>query len=465
MDNFQFVTVTNPTEIKDKRHQKTIRAHAIRTTLKKTRDKAVQSQSNFVAIEVDPHDHSLIKKRVQTKAVPITPPPSAGRLDPFDCLPASPERLRVLMRTKYAKQAAEPIFCVDDTGTMLFQGMDTVIQGALTDPALFHALSLVLAFAANRDVPNVECLVHRGELLGNLGARFRRSMGNPDSLTKYRVEGEDARDNISMHIKAADKLIRWEGNTNGVVHGVVQRALFWQDLYGSLLIGTTRILSHEQFPEWCWDLKFPQTSLRVVPQGFQELHHGFPTPFTDVLADLNTACALIDDERRKGRSSLYELRIDDAQAWIESRITNLVAEWRGVGVEDPLYEASLLVTFYCTYNLSTAIWEGCYVLEWCARNALRALSKTKNRTICSESPKLLTWLLFAIGALAKKRETRLQSSLLILSTYRGTLSHLHEDWLSLKGILQKFIWSEHTMESKYYEFWAEIQAEWISGDV
>jgi hypothetical protein len=98
MDSFQFVTITDPTEIKHKRHQNTIRTHAIRTTLKKTRDRAIQSNNNFVTVEIDPRDRRLIKKRVKAKTIPVTPPPSAGRLDPFECLPASPERLRVLMR-------------------------------------------------------------------------------------------------------------------------------------------------------------------------------------------------------------------------------------------------------------------------------------------------------------------------------------------------------------------------------
>ena len=62
--------------------------------------------------------------------------------------------------------------------------MNTVLRGALTDPALFHALSLVLSLAANKEIPNVECFTHRGELLRNLRNRFGNAMGNPDNLTK-----------------------------------------------------------------------------------------------------------------------------------------------------------------------------------------------------------------------------------------------------------------------------------------
>jgi hypothetical protein len=66
------------------------------------------------------------------------------------------------------------VFCIGDAGQIFFQGMESVSQGALTDPALFHALSLVLSLAANNDIPNLETLKNRGETLKNLAER----MGN-----------------------------------------------------------------------------------------------------------------------------------------------------------------------------------------------------------------------------------------------------------------------------------------------
>jgi hypothetical protein len=47
----------------------------------------------------------------------------------------------------------------------MFLELDAVFHGALSDPALFHALSLSLALAANDGTPNVECLTHRGKAL------------------------------------------------------------------------------------------------------------------------------------------------------------------------------------------------------------------------------------------------------------------------------------------------------------
>jgi hypothetical protein len=43
--------------------------------------------------------------------------------------------------------------------------MDSVLKGALTDPILFFALSLVLTLSVNANVPNVEILTYRSKLL------------------------------------------------------------------------------------------------------------------------------------------------------------------------------------------------------------------------------------------------------------------------------------------------------------
>jgi hypothetical protein len=53
--------------------------------------------------------------------------------------------------------------------------MDKVFKGALSEPTLFHALSLVLSLAANQNIPNLECLKYRGAMLHDL----RKRMSSP----------------------------------------------------------------------------------------------------------------------------------------------------------------------------------------------------------------------------------------------------------------------------------------------
>lgn len=100
MSKFQFVTLSHPTEIKEKRNQSVIRAHAIRTSVKKSIVQAVQRRENFIVVELDPKNRRPIRKKKKnaTAGLPLIKSPSISLLDPFNALPGSPERLRTLVR-------------------------------------------------------------------------------------------------------------------------------------------------------------------------------------------------------------------------------------------------------------------------------------------------------------------------------------------------------------------------------
>ena len=101
MGKFQFITVSHPDQIKDKKKQSTIRRHAIRSSLKKNRDDAAERRENFVALEVSSKVHGLVKRRMGVGLglgkISLGVTPSNGRQDPFNTMPGSADRLRVLM--------------------------------------------------------------------------------------------------------------------------------------------------------------------------------------------------------------------------------------------------------------------------------------------------------------------------------------------------------------------------------
>jgi hypothetical protein len=90
MAEFKFVTLTHPKTIKDKVTQNAIRTHAIRTSMRKARDKAQSKNENFRPFSTKlkaPH-----RKRNQTDHLSETLPQSptlSWLLDPFDTLPIS----------------------------------------------------------------------------------------------------------------------------------------------------------------------------------------------------------------------------------------------------------------------------------------------------------------------------------------------------------------------------------------
>jgi hypothetical protein len=276
---------------------------------------------------------------------------------------------------------------------------------------------------------------------------------------EYRVDGLAAKNSITMHIKAADEVLRIGNGVDSFLNSAIRRALFWQDLHSSIMVGTSRLLSHEQFPELCWSVDSDRLSHYVIPPGFYGVMSRFPPAFAVVLEDLNALCSLIDERCGNGTSSIYELRVDDGQAWIESRLADLFTAHRESGSQDPVYEACIFAVFLCTYKLSTVIWEGCYISEWLASQVIRSLSRIPDAMLSGVSPEFLLWLLCVSGALGQRKTTRLQCSMLIQKKYRNQLEGLHSDWSSMRRLLKQYTWSDFVLEQEFRPFWEELHPE------
>ncbi|KAF2111986.1 hypothetical protein BDV96DRAFT_164542 [Lophiotrema nucula] len=469
MESFKFVTVAHPDEVKAKEQQHVIRTHAIRNTARKARNKAVTRKENFIIVDLDPKTHRPIRQKKGEQRATLTRSPSATLVDPFSCLPASPERLRVLMRHGAARQAGEPIFCVEEVGRIFFQGIDTVFHGALTDPALFHALSLTLALAANDDKPNVECLTHRGEVLKHLGNEVNDSSRVGVSTIsamlmlvgyEYRVDS-DNKGAIALHIRALDTITRHSRADAQFSTGALSRALFWQDLMSSVIAGTDRFLSHGSFPEIFWSQPrcplYPfYCHLRI---GFQEIASHFHPEMIAVLEDLNALCMMLDAKCSGEDLPIARMEIDNGQAWIESRLADLLSELRRSGEENAVYKVCIFATYLCTYKLSTSIWEGLLIPEFCAMQILRILQTPANDHLWDAFPELVVWLLFAGGAFAVKRRTKVTFAAFILGAHENRIGRFHREWETLRETLTRFVWSAHAMEPKYRQFWGALHSE------
>jgi hypothetical protein len=154
--------------------------------------------------------------------------------------------------------------------------METIFQGALTDPSLFHALSLVLSHAANNDLHSVELLTHRGELLSGIRVNIKGLDGRPQVSTltamlllisyEYRMDGTNCT-TIAAHIRGVQAIMKQCKARNAALIDEVQRALFWQDLLSCLMAGTPRFLSHRDFHDFQSPRNVNRLSHWEVPVG------------------------------------------------------------------------------------------------------------------------------------------------------------------------------------------------------
>ncbi|KAF1971725.1 hypothetical protein BU23DRAFT_170683 [Bimuria novae-zelandiae CBS 107.79] len=467
---FEFVTVNNPHETRDQKQQKRIRQHAIRNGIQNKRREDAKRNENFVAVGIDSWTGKL--RSVQPRdGIAIAKPVSGGLLDPFDSLPGDGERLRALMTHKSARSAGEPVFCVEEAGKIFFDGMDDVFRGALSDPALFHALSLALAFAANANIPNVECLTQRGATLYNLRQRMSNPLLVPSVSTltamlliigyEYRVDGSNA-SSIATHIGAVKRVLELTEASNVKVSDAIRRALFWQDLYSCLFVGTTRLFSHRDYEQFNFERLPSSTPGYIIPPGFERIMDGFPDAYLEVVLELNALCTLVDLRCTPGGLPIIEYPIDNFQYCIESRLVDLLSQNKASGAEDFILQACIFACFLVTYKLSTGIWEGCFIPEYCAAQIMSLLDKAKGDIRLEKGgfKKVLLWLLFVSGALAKRSRVRLRAVKMIRDGCRDLLDGMHDDWDSLSGICRTFIWSSHSMERKSWRFWQEVHSPW-----
>ncbi|KAL5121658.1 hypothetical protein ACEQ8H_000344 [Pleosporales sp. CAS-2024a] len=466
---FTFVSVSHPDEIKDRKKQGKLRQHAIRAGIQRSKAQRAKKEGVFVAVEMGNKTAHEAKKRTRPDeichALSVTASPSLSRMDPFDTLCGCPERLGNLMRQRKSGKPLSPR-----------GGMEAIFNSALTDPCLFHALSLVLSLATNNHLPDMQVLTHRGHLLKGVRANIEQLNGVPQVSTitgmllligfEYRIDG-GASQNMAAHLRGVQTMMKICQQQKVALVDEVQRALFWQDVFSCLMSGTRRLLSHRDFQAFQCPRHVHRQQHWTVPSGFAASLAQWPPAFALVLRDVNSLCWRVDRECGPDiEDPLQVFAVDNHQANLASRLVDLLSECRSCsagGPMDPWYEAALLVTYLCTYQLSTGVWKGSCMPELVIAQLLRLVQRVhgvENRRAKPPPPpppSLLLWLCFASGAMSEFKIMRERVSQVIrLLCLDDESLHLLGDWEVLKDCLTTFIWCEHSMNDRVYAFYKEV---------
>jgi hypothetical protein len=347
--------------------------------------------------------------------------------------------------------------------------MEAIFSGALADPSLFHALSLVISLAANNNLSNVEVLTHRGEILNGIRVNIKGLKGAPQVSTfcamllligyEYRIDGANG-ESIAAHIRGVQTMMKLCKDRNVSLIDEVQRALFWQDLLSCLTTGTSRFLSHTDFQDFRTPKDVDRCRQWEVPVGFIRCMGQWPQNFALVLQDLNSLCGIIDSECGPEKAPLDIFPIDNDQANLESRLVDLLTDHRNQTSDiDPWYEASILAVYICTYKLCTGIWMGCYIPEICIHQIIRTITQIPRGLQCSPVPDLLQWILFVSGGMTDRKDLRSQIAQLIHEMLPTQSTDHDQTWETLRCTLSAFIWCEHIMEERILQFWEEVYQE------
>lgn len=228
-----------------------------------------------------------------------------------------------------------------------------------------------------------------------------------------------------------------------------------QDLYSSLFVGTQRMLSHHDYSRPNFDRRTAERSENFVPFGFSTMSFKVPEAFRGVIRDLNMLCAALDGACGPFDQPVDVFPIDHTQYTLESRLVDCLNKARYKKLQDPVYEACIWAAFLCCYKLSTGVWEGCFIPEFCASQILGLVSNAKDDSRWEQSKELLLWLLFISGALTKQSRISSRAIVMIQYVHRDRLAGMYNDWEQLHGTMKMFIWSAHAMEQSCLRLWEE----------
>lgn len=225
-----------------------------------------------------------------------------------------------------------------------------------------------------------------------------------------------------------------------------------QDLFTSMITGTQRVLSHETFPEMHWHRDPFQIHSYYIPPGFADRAEILGCEFLDIIADICGLQAMREGDTNYPYDALEVEKIDNQQAWIESRLQQLDQE-----TADPLLSCSIPAAYLCGYGFFAEVWSASIIPSHLAAQLLLRLQQYEAWEGWDDHADLLLWLLNIGAAFATEHRVRLGFAGLWHGSHRARLVPLSSSWEEVREHLKRFIWSEQIYDPLCGSFWNRLQ--------
>lgn len=191
--------------------------------------------------------------------------------------------------------------------------------------------------------------------------------------------------------------------------------------------------------------------------GFFNLPESSPLDFLTVLDDINAPCVLRDSCCMCGNCPINNIRTDNCQACIESRLTNLRKDAISSGILHPCFEACIYAAYVCMYKLFTATWEATFIPTFCSCQVLRFVQNTRADRQWDNCSDFFIWLVFVEGAFAHESSVQKQVFTITCGFDDHQRQRLRCSWDSIKRTLTLVIWSESALAPQIRVFWEGMQ--------
>ncbi|RAH81587.1 hypothetical protein BO86DRAFT_430525 [Aspergillus japonicus CBS 114.51] len=468
--DFQFISIQVNEPVKDKATRRRARSHALKKALERKRKDQQRSRTNFILTtfedpDIDPNFNDsaqTVKPYTMTCTNPPAPvySPLSSALDPFQTLAVDSSRLQALLGDYRARQAPEPVFSVAEE--LAFQSFRSVFRTGFQDPALINAVMLTLAFAVTGGSLDRECLRYQGHAI----TYIRERMDSEHDAASEAVIGAilliagvgarlGLKPQVELHMGAVQQLLQICQRKSIHLTPGIQRAIFWQDLNSSLIVGSKRIVNHTTFAPLLWTRDAFVPNFYRLPPGFQSRSHIFGEEFSTVLEDVHALQCIRNIPRSSHIDALGMLHINNHVASIQSRLKALSGLSR-------LQECCRLAAYLCSMTLCCKIW-----CELVLPSHMSSQLLFNIRTLRADADAgawdgdrdadLLVWLLHIGGAFAPVGPVR--------SGYVNVLAldYPHISWARLHQCMRQFIWSDDAFLMPVRALWTEVSQYQLRG--
>ena len=226
-----------------------------------------------------------------------------------------------------------------------------------------------------------------------------------------------------------------------------------QDLFTSMIAGTDRVLSHETFPEMHWHRDPYQGNLYAIPSGFATVADVLGQDFLEIIGDICALQRLRESGTNYPIDSLEVEKVDNQQAWIESRLEQL----RRTALH-PLLLCCIPAAYLCGYGFFAEVWSATLIPSNLSAQLLRELQDCESWEGWDEHAELLLWLLNIGAAFATDVPVRLGFAGLWHGSHRRRLEPISQSWYDVEKHLKRFIWSDIVYGPRCGAFWERLQS-------
>ncbi|KAJ5392723.1 hypothetical protein N7465_011697 [Penicillium sp. CMV-2018d] len=299
-----------------------------------------------------------------------------------------------------------------------------------------------------------ECLEYQNKALSSI----RQRMSSPDKAATEStigaillLAGVEVRlgmpRQVQLHMGAIQQILDVCQRKRVYLSDDIKRAIFWSDLNGSVMTGSSRVVDHTTFSELQYRRNPSHPDFFVLPPGFQSRSYLLGQDFIEILKDVFALQCIRDTEILDKEEAIPMAQVDSHQASIQSRLVSLP-------VCSPISECCHQAAYLCSTMLRCKVWRTSTIPSHLSLQLLCKIQSAINSPVWDDSPDLLAWLLHIGGAFAPAGSIR-QGYVQLLHLNHSRLRWLYTSWPELRLILKQFIWSDNAFLSQVKAFWEE----------